>query len=104
MRELLDRLIKAAGSRSFIVPTPAGLVKRVLATLDVLGLPLMDPEQYLIADEQCVLDVSKAARELGWRPRYRDEDMLLAAFQEYKRLGSTPSPVEQAAEKSGVEG
>jgi dTDP-glucose 4,6-dehydratase len=88
VRGLLTKLIEAAGSRSFVLPTPAGLVKRVLAGLDLLGLPLMDPEQYLIADETCVVDVSKAERELGWRPRYRDDEMLLAAYREYKRPGA----------------
>ncbi|RTL96828.1 MAG: NAD(P)-dependent oxidoreductase, partial [Hyphomicrobiales bacterium] len=44
----------------------------------------MDPEQYLIADEECVLDVSKAERQLGWVPQYRDEDMLIAAYSEYR--------------------
>ncbi|RUX72392.1 NAD(P)-dependent oxidoreductase, partial [Mesorhizobium sp. M2A.F.Ca.ET.040.01.1.1] len=42
------------------------------------------PEQYLIADEECVLDVSKAERQLGWVPQYRDEDMLIAAYSEYR--------------------
>ncbi len=92
VRELLTTLIKAAGSRSFVLPTPAGLVKRVLAGLDLAGLPLMDPEQYLIADETCVLDVSKAERELGWRPRYRDDDMLLAAYREYRRASAQLAP------------
>jgi dTDP-glucose 4,6-dehydratase len=44
----------------------------------------MDPEQYLIADEDCLLDVSKGKRELGWVPQYRDEDMLIAAYREYR--------------------
>jgi dTDP-glucose 4,6-dehydratase len=44
----------------------------------------MDPEQYLIADEECVLDVSKAERQLGWVPQLRDEDMLIAAYSEYR--------------------
>jgi dTDP-glucose 4,6-dehydratase len=83
VRELLGGLIEAAGSRSFVLPTPAPLVKRVLAGFDRLGRPLMDPEQYLIADETCILDVSKAERELDWRPQHRDDEMLLAAYREY---------------------
>lgn len=86
VRELLGRLIEEAGSRSFLLPTPAPLVKATLTLLDRLNLPLMDPEQYLIADEYCVLDCSKAERELGWVPAHRDDDMLLAAYREY-RLG-----------------
>jgi dTDP-glucose 4,6-dehydratase len=85
VRDLLTRLIREAGSRSFLLPTPASLVKAALTTLDRINLPLMDPEQYLIADEVCILDTSKAKRELGWRPRHRDDDMLLAAYREYRR-------------------
>jgi dTDP-glucose 4,6-dehydratase len=48
-------------------------------------MPIMDPEQYLIADEMCILDVSKGERELGWVPQYRDEDMLIAAYTEYRK-------------------
>lgn len=84
VRKLLGDLIRHAGSRSFVLPTPAWAVKRTLDLLDLLNLPLMDPEQYLIADEMCVLDVSKGKRELGWVPQYRDEEMLIAAYDEYR--------------------
>ena len=84
VRELLGRLIREAGSRSLLLPTPAWAVKTALNTLDFLNMPLMDPEQYLIADEYCVLDCSRAKREIGWEPRYRDDDMLLAAYREYR--------------------
>ena len=93
VKKLLGDLIKEAGSKSFILPTPAGLVKRVLALLDRLNRPVMDPEQYLIADETCILDVSKAKRELGWEPEYKDEDMLIVAYRDYRvaKSGFQPS-------------
>jgi dTDP-glucose 4,6-dehydratase len=84
VRKLLGDLIRYAGSRSLLVPTPGWAVKRTLDLLDLINMPIMDPEQYLIADEHCVLDVSKAERELGWVPQYRDEDMLIAAYKEYR--------------------
>lgn len=84
VRQLLGDLIRHAGSRSILLPTPGWAVKRTLDTLDFLNMPLMDPEQYLIADEMCVLDVSKGARDLGWAPQYRDGDMLIAAYDEYR--------------------
>ncbi len=84
VNKLLGDLIREVRSKSFLVRTPAGLVKRTLTILDFLGFPLLDPEQYLIADETCVLDVSKAERELGWQPGYRDEDMLIAAYKDYR--------------------
>lgn len=83
---LLIRLIEEAGSRSFLLHAPAWAVKATLSLLDVMGMPLMDPEQYLIADENCICDVSRAERELGWRPRHGDQDMLLAAYAEYRAM------------------
>ena len=59
-------------------------MKRTLDLLDWMNMPIMDPEQYLIADEDCLLDVSKGKRDLGWVPQYRDEDMLIAAYREYR--------------------
>jgi dTDP-glucose 4,6-dehydratase len=84
VRQLLGDLIRHAGSKSVLLPTPAWAVKRTLDALDLINRPLMDPEQYLIADEVCILDTSKARRELGWTPRYNDSDMLVAAYTEYR--------------------
>ncbi len=86
VNELLGLLIKEAGSKSILIPTPAGLVKAILDILDRIGKPIMDPEQYLIADETCVLDVTKGERELGWVPQDRDQDMLIAAYKSYREL------------------
>jgi dTDP-glucose 4,6-dehydratase len=83
--ELLAALVREAGSRSALLKTPAGLVKLGLNTLELIGLPLMDPEQYLIADEDCIVDVSRGERELGWVPRYNDQDMLIQAYREYRQ-------------------
>ena len=84
VRKLLGDLIRHAGSKSILLPTPGWAVKRTLDLLDLMNMPIMDPEQYLIADEDCVLDVSKGERQLGWVPQYRDEDMLIAAYSEYR--------------------
>ncbi|MCY6380032.1 NAD-dependent epimerase/dehydratase family protein [Hoeflea prorocentri] len=84
VRKLLRDLIDHAGSKSFVLPTPAWAVKRTLDLFDLVNLPIMDPEQYLIADEMCILDCSKAKEQLGWAAEYRDEDMLIAAYDEYR--------------------
>lgn len=91
VRKLLGDLIKHAGSKSILVPTPGWAVKRTLDLLDWMNMPIMDPEQYLIADEECVLDVSKGKRDLGWAPQYRDEDMLIAAYKEYRAMKDGPA-------------
>lgn len=84
VRVLLKRLCDEANSKSILLPTPAPLVKAMLTALDYLNVPLMDPEQYLIADEYCLLDTSLAEKELGWVPQYSDDDMLIAAYRQYR--------------------
>ncbi len=98
VRKLLGDLVRHAGSKSFLVPTPGWAVKRTLDLLDALNMPLMDPEQYLIADEECVLDVSKGKRQLGFVPQHRDEDMLIAAYDEYraKKAGAVRGAAQSA--------
>lgn len=97
VRKLLGDLIRHAGSKSILLPTPGWAVKRTLDLLDLLNMPIMDPEQYLIADEECVLDVSKGERQLGWVPQYRDEDMLIAAYREYRaKQGAAATAVKHA--------
>jgi dTDP-glucose 4,6-dehydratase len=88
VRALLGRLIREAGSRSILLPTPGWLVKRTLDALDLVNLPLMDPEQYLIADEYCVVDTSRAKADIGWTAKHRDDDMLIAAYREYRNAGT----------------
>lgn len=96
VKKLLGDLIRHAGSKSILLPTPASLVKLTLDTLDAINLPIMDPEQYKIADEICILDTSKAKRELGWAPQHRDEDMLLAAYTEYRKGKDGPKQAERS--------
>jgi dTDP-glucose 4,6-dehydratase len=91
IRKLLGDLIKEAGSKSFLIPTPAPLVKLTLTALDAINMPIMDPEQYLIADETCILDTSALQNDLGWKPLHRDEDMLKAAYREYRAAKATNS-------------
>lgn len=85
---LLKSLIRHAGSRSILIPTPAFAVKFVLEILDRINKPLLDPEQYIIADETCVLDCSKAERLLGWTAKDSDTDMLVSAYDVYKQGNS----------------
>lgn len=103
VRKLLGDLIRHASSRSFLLPTPAWAVKRTLDLFDLVNLPIMDPEQYLIADEMCILDCSKAKQQLGWSAEYRDEDMLISAYDEYRRAqtGETrlSEPLHQSSSK-----
>ncbi|MFB2553290.1 NAD-dependent epimerase/dehydratase family protein [Ensifer soli] len=97
VRKLLGNLIKHAGSKSFLLPTPAFAVKATLATFDYMNMPIMDPEQYLIADEMCIRETGALKRDLGWKAEYNDGDMLIAAYNEYRAKKSGAAYANAAA-------
>lgn len=99
VRNLLGSLVRHAGSRSLLLPTPAFAVKKTLAMFDLINMPIMDPEQYLIADEMCVRETDRAEAELGFVSKYADIDMLLAAYDEYrlKKSGANANAGAQVA-------
>jgi dTDP-glucose 4,6-dehydratase len=82
-RELLMSIIRHANSRSVLIPTPASVVKGTLWTLDALGLVLMYPEQFLIADADILLDTRETKRVLGWEPAYDDTSSMIAAYRAF---------------------
>ena len=82
---LLKGVIKSAKSHSFVMHTPGKLVKSVLTLFDKMGLTIMYPEQFMIADEEYVLDISETEKDLEWSPIYNDEDMLKEAYRMYER-------------------
>jgi dTDP-glucose 4,6-dehydratase len=67
-RELLQKIIEHAKSHSRLIPLPAGLLKPVLGAMDAVGLTLLFPEQFGIADIDILLDKGETRRVIGWRP------------------------------------
>lgn len=84
IKTLLEDLIISANSHSKVLPTPGKLVKRILNIFDVIGLPIMYKEQFMIADEEYVLDITETEKRLDWHPLYNDSDMIRSAYQIYK--------------------
>jgi dTDP-glucose 4,6-dehydratase len=81
---LLSGVVKSANKHSIVIPTPGKLVKAILRLLDNIGLTLMYPEQFMIADEEYILDITETEKDLDWHPQYNDEDMLKEAYRMYK--------------------
>ena len=83
VKTLLSSIISRAGSKSRLLPTPASLVQLTLSLLDAVGLTLLYPEQFAIADSDFVLDTSQTVKELGWAPAAKDEDVLWDAYTHF---------------------
>lgn len=92
-RQLLLSIISSAKIRSILIPVPALLLKPLLAGLDRIGLTLLYPEQFGIADIDILLDTSDTERVLGWRPLRDDIDMMNAAYDAFLSAHSTKGAV-----------
>jgi len=84
VRDLLRQLVRFAGSRSIVIPTPSGVIKPVLRLLDRLGHPLLYAEQFEIADIDYQLDDTLTRTQLGWQPQHDDLSMLQDAYRIYQ--------------------
>ena len=84
MRELLSSLIAVAGSRSRLMPIPASQLKVLLSALDAVGLTILYPEQFRIADLDFLVDISRTVNCLGWSPVHGDVEMMTAAYAEFR--------------------
>ncbi len=82
-RNLLREVILHAGTRSFLVPMPATLLKSVLSLLDRSGFTLLYPEQFRIANLDILLDTTETERVLGWQPLLTDIEMMNAAYDTF---------------------
>jgi nucleoside-diphosphate-sugar epimerase len=83
VRAQVEALIRHAGSRSRIVPLPAGPLRAAARALGLVGLSPIVPEHYLLADKTFVLDVSRARELLGWTPRFDNVSMTVDAYEWY---------------------
>jgi dTDP-glucose 4,6-dehydratase len=86
IKDLLRSLIKSANSKSRIIPTPGKIVKCILSVFDWAGIPIMYKEQFMIADEEYILDISETEKDLGWTPKYSDSDMIKEAYRMYSEM------------------
>jgi len=89
VRDLLRHLIDRAHSKSFLVPTWGPGLKATLGLMNKIGMPILHPEQYLIADAQYVLDTGGTKEALGWKPKHSDTDMLVGAYNVYRKQGKS---------------
>jgi len=88
-REDLGGVIDHAGSGSRIRSVPPALARAVLQPLDVLRLSPFVAWHYRTQHHPFYFDTSKLERELGFRPRLSNLEMLIDAFDWHCAHGSS---------------
>lgn len=86
VKDLLSNAIELVGSKSRLLYLNEFTSLKALRALDWLGLSPLSPEQFEIANLNCVLDTSETKRELGWQPTKSDLQILLESFDHLNRI------------------
>ena len=96
VRQQVETLVRHAGTRSRVIPIPAGLLRNTARVLHLLGQSPIVPEHYLLADSNFVLDIERARRELDWQPRHTNDQLMADAYDWYVAHGDHDRPMHPA--------
>ena len=83
VRSDLQALIDHAGSSSRLQPVPVKPAEIALRGLELLRVSPLAEWHYKTAHKDSFVDVTKAQRLLGWRPRLSNRDALIETYDWY---------------------
>src|SRR6266496_4145499 len=84
VKQDLQALIDHAGSDSRLTPIPVKPAELILRALELARLSPLAEWHYKTAHRDSFVDVSKAERLLGWRPRYSNAEALTRTYDWYR--------------------
>jgi nucleoside-diphosphate-sugar epimerase len=106
MRELLEALIRHAGSKSRIKSLPMAPMEAIMGLTSRIGLSPLGPYHALMYGRELYFDISDAVRELGYAPRYSNEEAICQSYDWYManrgRIRSEGASAHKSAVRKGV--
>ncbi|MGA7761905.1 MAG: NAD-dependent epimerase/dehydratase family protein [Candidatus Binataceae bacterium] len=87
VNEDLGALLKYANTGSKIFHIPSKPAKAILAAFSALHLSPVYRWVYDTADQDSFVSIEKAQKELGWRPRYSNQEAMINTYAWYLREG-----------------
>lgn len=83
MRQLLEGLVRHAGSVSPVRSLPLAPAAAAMKLSGRLGLTPLADYHALMYGRELYFDVSDAERELGWSPRFSNDEMIADSYEYY---------------------
>lgn len=83
--EIYEYVIRKSNSKSKLVHMPKIFMKIGMKIAYMFGVSPLGPYQYKMICESFIFDTTKIKRELDFQPTLKNEEMLLKAFEYYKK-------------------
>ena len=83
MREVLEHLCAHAKTGSKVKSVPMAPAVCVMKFTSALGLSPLGPYHALMYGRSLYFDITKAQTELGWKPRYSNDEMFAQSYEWY---------------------
>lgn len=82
-RQTLEALCAHAGTGSKVKSVPDAPTRLLMAATTKLGLSPLGNYHYLAYSKPSYFDISNAVNELGWKPEYSNDEMLIESYDWY---------------------
>ncbi len=107
MREVLESLCRHAGTGSKVRSVPMAPAVFMMNLTSAIGLSPLGPYHALMYGKSMYFDVTKAKSELGWKPRFSNDEMFIQSYDWYvknreKIMASHGASHHRSAVKQGV--
>jgi nucleoside-diphosphate-sugar epimerase len=109
MRETLEALCLHAGTGSRVRSVPMAPAVLAMRLTSAVGLSPLGPYHALMYGRSMYFDLAKITRELGWAPRWSNQEMFIESYEWYlanreRVLASSGSSPHRSAVRQGVLG
>ena len=107
MRETLEALCRHASTGSRVVSVPSRPAVAMMKVTSRVGLSPLGAYHALMYGKSMYFDISRTKRELGWAPKFSNEEMFADSYDWYLRhrdevFGRTDASHHRSAVKQGV--
>lgn len=107
MRETLEALCAHAGTGSTVYSLPMRLMVAAMNVGSVLRLSPLGPYHSLMYGRSLYFDITRPMKELGWQPRWSNEEMICQSYDWYlahkhEIVRATGMSAHRSAVKQGI--
>jgi nucleoside-diphosphate-sugar epimerase len=89
MRQVLEHLCAHAKTGSKVTNVPMAPAVALMKLTSAIGLSPLGPYHAMMYGRSLYFDIAKARDELGWKPRYSNEEMFVQSYEWYLKNRET---------------